>query len=339
MTRTIERIAVIGAGAWGTALAMAAQRAGRTVTLVPRRPEQAASLRTVRRNADYLPDIAIDPSISIDSDPSAVTEADAVLLAVPAQHLRATLETLKPHWRDAVPVLCAKGIERGTGLLMPELASRMLPDHGPIVLSGPNFAREVALDLPAAVTLAGRDADAVTALTRALGTRRFRPYVSDDPIGAAVGGAVKNVLAIACGIVEGRELGENARAALITRAMVEIRELARAKGGRRETPMGLSGLGDLLLTCTSRQSRNYSLGVALGGGATLSDLLAKKRGVVEGVETAAAIRALADGLGLDMPIAFAVEAVLHRGAAIEDTMAQLLGRRFRTELDDAGAAP
>src|SRR5690606_4596917 len=169
----------------------------------------------------------------------------------------ARLETLKPHWGDAVPVLGAKGIERGTGLLMPELAAAILPDHAPILLSGPNFAREVALDLPAAVTLAGRDPDAVAALTQALGTRRFRPYVSDDPIGAAVGGAVKNVLAIACGIVEGRELGENARAALITRAMVEIRELARAKGGRRETPMGLSGLGDLLLTCTSRQSRNY----------------------------------------------------------------------------------
>ncbi len=336
MAAKIGTIAVIGAGAWGTALAIAAQRAGRRVTLVPRRPEQADAIERTRVNEAYLPGCRIDPSIAVTADETVALAADAILLAVPAQHLRATLERLRPRWQRAVPVLCAKGIERSTGLLMPELAAEMLSGHPAVVLSGPNFAREVANDLPAAVTLAGSDAATVAALMGALGTRRFRPYASDDPIGAAIGGAVKNVLAIAAGIVEGRGLGENARAALITRALVEIRQLALAKGGRPETPMGLSGLGDLLLTCTSLQSRNYSLGHALGAGEKLATLLEGRRTVVEGVETAAAIRALADRLGLDMPIAFAVDAILHRGAAIEETIGQLLGRPFRTEIEAAG---
>ena len=284
MAARIETVAVIGAGAWGTALAIAAQRAGRRVTLVPRRAEQAAALARDRVNETYLPGIELDPAIAVTADETAALggdagAADAILLAVPAQHLRATLERLLPHWQRAIPVLCAKGIERSTGLLMPELAAELLPDHPSIVLSGPNFAREVALDLPAAATVAGRDAATVTALMNALGTKRFRPYASDDPIGAAIGGAVKNVLAIAAGIVDGRGLGENARAALITRALVEIRHLALAKGGRPETPMGLSGLGDLLLTCTSRQSRNYSLGHALGAGEKLAN---SARGTADG---------------------------------------------------------
>jgi glycerol-3-phosphate dehydrogenase (NAD(P)+) len=332
MTRAIESIAVIGAGAWGTALAIAARRAGRRVTLVARRTEQANAIARSRVNEAYLPGCKIDHAIDVTTDEAVIRSVDAILLVVPAQHLRTTLERLRMNWKDAVPVLCAKGIERGTGLLMPEVCGELLPDHPSVVLSGPNFAREVALDLPAAVTLAGRDAATVTALMNALGTQRFRPYASDDPIGAAIGGAVKNVLAIAAGIVEGRGLGENARAALITRALVEIRQLAMAKGGRPETPMGLSGLGDLLLTCTSRQSRNYSLGFALGAGQTLASLLAGRRTVVEGVETAAAIRALADRLKLDMPIAVAVDAILHHGAAIDGTVGQLLGRPFRTEL-------
>jgi glycerol-3-phosphate dehydrogenase (NAD(P)+) len=334
----MDRIVVVGAGAWGTALAIEADRAGRAVTLVPRRPEQAALIARTRSNEAYLPGCPLDPAIAVTADESSVAGADAVLLAMPAQHLRAALERLRPLWRRAVPVVCAKGIERTTGLLMPELAQAILPERPAIVLSGPTFAREVAQDLPAAVTLAGHDEATVDALMQALGTRRFRPYASDDPIGAAVGGAIKNVLAIAAGIVEGRRLGENARAAMITRALVEIRHLVRAKGGRPETPMGLSGLGDLLLTCTSRQSRNYSLGVALGGGQSQASLLDGRRTVVEGVETAAAIRSLADRLGLDMPIAFAVEAILHRGAAIDETIGQLLGRPFRTEIEAEASA-
>jgi glycerol-3-phosphate dehydrogenase (NAD(P)+) len=333
----MDRIVVVGAGAWGTALAIAVRRAGRTVTLVPRRPDHAAEIAARRVNEPYLPGCSIDPAIAVTADETCVGDADAVLLAAPAQHLRATLERLRPHWRRAVPVVCAKGIERTTGLLMPEVVAAMLPEPKPVVLSGPTFAREVAQDLPAAVTLAGHDAATVEALMAALGTRRFRPYASDDPTGAAIGGATKNVLAIAAGIVEGRRLGENARAAMITRALVEIRHLAHAKGGRPETPMGLSGLGDLLLTCTSPQSRNYSLGLALGAGEPLAAILAGRRTVAEGVETSAAIRALAGRLGLDMPIAFAVEAILHQGAEIDATIGQLLARPFRTEIDpDAG---
>jgi glycerol-3-phosphate dehydrogenase (NAD(P)+) len=331
MTHPIDRIAVIGAGAWGTALAIAARRAGRSVTLVPRRAEQARAIAQSRINDAYLPGCPLDPAIAVTADPANAADADAMLVATPAQHLRAALARLTPARATAPIVLCAKGIERATGLLMPELVAEVLPGRPVAVLSGPTFAGEVARDLPTAVTIASTDAATVDALMTALGTRCFRPYASDDPIGAAVGGAIKNVLAIACGIVAGRGLGENARAALVTRGLAEIRRLARAKGGRPETPMGLSGLGDLLLTCTSPQSRNYSLGAALGAGQALDAILAGRRTVAEGVGTASAIRALADRLGLDMPIAFAVDAILHAGADIDGTIGQLLARPFRTE--------
>ena len=341
MTEPIERIVVLGAGAWGTALAIATHRAGRTVTLCARREEQATTIAATRVNETYLPGCAIDPAIAVTSDPAIVAAADAVLLALPAQHLRTTLERIAPLWNKgnkadgnrAAAVICAKGIERTTGLLMPEIVAECLPGRKLAMLSGPTFAAEVARDLPTAVTLAASDAGTREALIAALGTKRFRPYGSDDPIGAAVGGAVKNVLAIGCGIVAGRGLGENARAALVSRALVEIQLLARAKGGRPETPMGLSGLGDLLLTCTSSQSRNYSLGAELGAGRTLEAILAGRRSVAEGVETAAALAMLARRLGLDMPIAFAVEAVLHGGATIEAAIETLLGRPFRAELN------
>jgi glycerol-3-phosphate dehydrogenase (NAD(P)+) len=333
VTGSIERIVVLGAGAWGTALAIAAHRAGRKVTLCARRNEQAAAMAATRVNETYLPGCAIDPAIGITADASVAAAADAVLLALPAQHLRATLERIAPAWKKSAAVICAKGIERTTGLLMPEIVAECLPGRPLAMLSGPTFAAEVARDLPTAVTLAASDAGMREALIAALGTKRFRPYGSDDPIGAAVGGAVKNVLAIGCGIVAGRGLGENARAALVSRALVEIQLLARAKGGRPETPMGLSGLGDLLLTCTSSQSRNYSLGVELGAGRSLEAILAGRRTVAEGVETAAALAMLARRLGLDMPIAFAVEAVLHGGATIEAVTDMLLGRPFRAELN------
>ncbi|MEX2202398.1 MAG: NAD(P)H-dependent glycerol-3-phosphate dehydrogenase [Dongiaceae bacterium] len=332
MKHPIERIVVLGAGAWGTALAIAAHRAGRKVTLCARRDEQAASIASCRVNETYLPGCRIDPAIAVTSDLAIVADADAVLLALPAQHLRAALERIEDSWNKAAAVICAKGIERTTGLLMPEIVAECLPGQKLAMLSGPTFAAEVARDLPAAVTLAASDAGTREALIAALGTKRFRPYGSDDPIGAAVGGAAKNVLAIGCGIVAGRGLGENARAALVTRALVEIQLLARAKGGRPETPMGLSGLGDLLLTCTSPQSRNYSLGAELGAGRALDAILAERRSVAEGVETAAALATLARRLGLDMPIAFAVEAVLHGGASIEAAIETLLGRPLRAEL-------
>jgi glycerol-3-phosphate dehydrogenase (NAD(P)+) len=228
-------------------------------------------------------------------------------------------------------VICAKGIELNSGALMSEVVGETLPGRPVAVLSGPTFAAEVARGLPTAVTIASADRPVAADLVETLGSQTFRPYASDDVIGAEIGGAVKNVIAIACGITEGHQLGENARAALITRGLAEITRLCVAKGGRAETMAGLSGLGDLTLTCTSRTSRNYALGIDLGRGAKLADILARRRTVVEGVATAAAVTKLAARLGVEMPIANAVADVLHRGTDIDATIAALLARRFRAE--------
>jgi glycerol-3-phosphate dehydrogenase (NAD(P)+) len=228
-------------------------------------------------------------------------------------------------------VLCAKGIETGSGALISEIAAAALPQSPLAALSGPTFAGEVARGLPTAVTLATGDAELGGRLIAALGTRSFRPYLAPDIVGAEIGGAVKNVLAIACGIVAGRRLGDNARAALITRGLAEMMRLAVAKGGRAETLMGLSGLGDLTLTCTGLQSRNHSLGVALGEGKSLAAVLEGRRSIAEGVASAGAVSALAQRLGVEMPIVAAVDAILNQGAAIDETIAALLGRPFRSE--------
>jgi glycerol-3-phosphate dehydrogenase (NAD(P)+) len=227
-------------------------------------------------------------------------------------------------------VICAKGIERGSGKLMSEVAAETLPHAALAVLSGPTFAAEVARGLPTAVTLATREPIGERLLA-AIGSPTFRPYLSGDPVGAQVGGAVKNVIAIACGIVTGRGLGDNARAALMTRGLAEVMRLGAALGARPETLMGLSGLGDLSLTCNGLQSRNMSVGMALGQGRTLAQALAGKRSIAEGVESAAAIAELAARRGVDMPIVAAVDAILHCGAAIDDTVASLLARPFKTE--------
>jgi glycerol-3-phosphate dehydrogenase (NAD(P)+) len=251
---------------------------------------------------------------------------------VPAQHLRSVASALAPVLHQGIPVvLCAKGIEAKTGALMSEIASAVLPAAKLAVLSGPTFAGEVARGLPTAVTLATADAALGQTLIAALGTRSFRPYLASDVIGAEIGGAVKNVLAIACGIVVGRRLGDNARAALITRGLAEMVRLATAKGGRPETLMGLSGLGDLTLTCTGLQSRNHSLGVALGEGQILADIIGPRRSIAEGVDSAGAVAGLAARLGIEMPIVAAVDAILHRAADIGETIATLLARPFRSE--------
>lgn len=326
-------LAVVGAGAWGTALALVAARAGRSVRLLARRAARAEAIAARHENEAYLPGIPLDPAIAVTADrAAALAAAEAVLLVVPSQHVRATLAQLGPSFARGLPlVLCAKGVERDTLMLTTEVAAELAPASPCAVLSGPTFAREVALGLPTAVTLACTDTGLGRRLAATLGGPAFRPYLSDDPIGAEIGGATKNVIAIACGIVAGRRLGDNARAALMTRGLAEITRLAVALGGRRSTLGGLSGLGDLTLTCNNPQSRNMALGIALGEGRTLAQALAAARGVVEGVDSAQSIAALAAKHGVDMPIVAAVEAILHRGAAIEATMQALMARPFANE--------
>jgi glycerol-3-phosphate dehydrogenase (NAD(P)+) len=255
-----------------------------------------------------------------------------VLLVVPAQFLRGVALRLAACLVPGTPLLlCAKGIEVGSLLPMSEIARQVLPGMPLAVLSGPTFAAEVARDLPTAVTVASVAPATARLFAEILGGPRFRPYLSEDPIGAEIGGAVKNVLAIACGIIEGRGLGDNARAALITRGLAEMTRLGVAAGGRADTFAGLSGLGDLVLTCNAAQSRNYALGEALGRGTRLDAALAGRRAVVEGVATAAAATALAARLAVDMPITQAVDAVLHHGRSIDTMAAALLSRPYRSE--------
>lgn len=332
----MERIGVIGAGAWGTALAVAARRAGREVVLWARDPELAAEIGTRHQNPRYLPGVRLDPEIRATASLAEAAACDALLLVTPAQAQREIAVALAPHLSPdhalGQPlVVCSKGIERGSGQLMTEVLAEALPGRATAVLSGPTFALEVARGLPTAVTLATEDAALGAVLVAALGSRAFRPYLSDDVVGAQVGGAVKNVIAIACGIVTGRKLGDNARAALITRGLAEIARLGGAKGARPETLMGLSGLGDLTLTCTSTLSRNYSLGVALGEGETLEALMAGRRSVAEGVFSAGAAVALAARLGVEMPIAGGIDEILNQGAPIEAAIEALLARPFRAE--------
>jgi glycerol-3-phosphate dehydrogenase (NAD(P)+) len=337
----MQRIGVIGGGAWGTSLALLARRAGRAVTLWAREPEVVEGINRDHRNQTYLPGVALDPEIRAVSDPRAAICADAVILAVPAQHLRGLLSTVAGHWPAGVPaVICAKGIERGTCALMSEiveeasgllahqvvteeLGATALERAGP--LSGPSFALEVARGLPTAVTVAGVP-EFCSRVTDALHAGALRVYSTDDVVGVEIGGAVKNVLAIACGIVRGRRMGDNARAALITRGLAETARLAAAKGARAETLMGLSGIGDLVLTCSAMRSRNFSLGAALGRGIPLARIIEARISVAEGVDSAEAVCALARRLDVDMPICRAVDAVLNRGADIDVTIAGLLAR-------------
>jgi glycerol-3-phosphate dehydrogenase (NAD(P)+) len=329
----MQRVTVVGAGAWGTALAAVIRATGRTVTLWAREAEVAAAINAGHENAAFLPGIPLDPEIRATDDlAAAVQGAMLLVLATPAQFVRRTALRLAPVLAPAVPVLLvAKGIEQGSGALMTEVLAETLPGAPVAVLSGPTFAAEVARGLPTAVTVASADPALAERIAQRLGSARFRPYVSADPVGVEIGGAVKNVIAIACGIVSGRGLGENARAALITRGLAEMVRLAVAKGGRRETLMGLAGLGDLTLTCNAMQSRNFSLGAALGAGRALAGVLAERRSVAEGVETAPAVAALARRLGIDMPIVDAVDAILHRGAAIDAAIRALLARPFKPE--------
>ncbi|HEY1505884.1 MAG TPA: NAD(P)H-dependent glycerol-3-phosphate dehydrogenase [Stellaceae bacterium] len=328
----MQRFGIIGGGAWGTALAQVLRRAGRDVVIWAREAEVVVAIDTGHNNPLFLPGIALDPAIRATADLAEAARTDVVLLVAPAQHLRALCKQLGPSLAPATPlVICAKGIEEESGALLSEVAAEILPRTELAVLSGPTFAAEVAKGLPTAITLAAGDAKLGQRLIAALGTREFRPYFTDDVAGAQIGGAVKNVMAIACGIVMGRGFGDNARAALITRGLAEMVRLALAKGGKAETLMGLSGLGDLTLTCSSTQSRNHSLGLALGKGETLDSYVAGRRSVAEGVSSSAAAAALAKKLKIEMPIVSAIDAILHRGAAIDAAIEALLTRPFKAE--------
>jgi glycerol-3-phosphate dehydrogenase (NAD(P)+) len=320
-----KSVAVIGAGAWGTALATVAARAGREVVLYARDAARAAGIAATRNNPK-LSGARLGASIAVTHDIATAARAQIILVATPAQNLRAAVTALAPHLAQAVPVIaCAKGIERGTRKFMTEVIAEAAPAAIPGILSGPSFAEDVARGLPTAVTLAATDEKLASALVQALGSSTFRPYHSTDIRGVEIGGAAKNVLAIAAGIVVGRKLGASAQAALTTRGFSELMRLARACGASNETVAGLSGLGDLILTCSSPQSRNLALGIALGRGA------ARPGGLAEGEFTAPVLVELAASLGVEMPVSNAVAAILSGAATIDQAIEGLLTRPFRAE--------
>jgi glycerol-3-phosphate dehydrogenase (NAD(P)+) len=327
MTFDTPHVGIIGAGAWGTALAILANRAGSSATLWTRNAQVIESIQSRRENSQYLPEQFIDPAIMVTDKTDFIGNCDMLLVTIPAQSLRTVAISLSDTVPSHVPIILAtKGIERGSLMLMSEVVQSILP-YNPIgILSGPNFAREAAAGLPTATTLALFQTQLADKITYAIGGKYFRLYVNDDPIGTQIGGAVKNVLAIAAGIVEGRKLGENARAALITRGMVEIARLAKAKGGNEETLMGLSGIGDMMLTCMSTKSRNYSLGVNIGRGT-----MRPSGGLTEGVATAESVTQLARKLGVAMPIASAVHDVLAGNLQVGTAIERLLERPLVSE--------
>ncbi|RRN64833.1 NAD(P)H-dependent glycerol-3-phosphate dehydrogenase [Caulobacter sp. 602-1] len=329
---TFKHVGVIGAGAWGTALAQVCARAGLQVTLQAREPEVVTAVNERHENVVFLPGVGLEPGITAVTELAALADCDLILAVAPAQHLRAALAAFAPHRQAGAPiVLCAKGVEQGTLKLMTEVAAEALPDAPIAVLSGPSFAGEVARNLPAAVTLACADEALGRAIAEAIATPTFRPYTASDLIGAEAGGAVKNVLAIACGVVEGKGLGRNAHASVITRGFAELTRLAVALGAKPETLSGLCGLGDLVLTCSSPQSRNMSVGLALGQGLTLEQALAGKVSVAEGVASAPAVRALARKVGVEVPICEAVAAILAGEIGVDAAIARLLSRPLKSE--------
>lgn len=323
------RIGVVGAGAWGTALAQVAAAGGEEVLIWAREGEVVEAINARHENPLFLKGLRLSPTIRAVDALDGLEPCEAFLLVTPAQHLRSVLGALPA---DGKPlVLCAKGIEEGTGLLMHEVAAQAQPGSPVAVLSGPTFAHEVASGLPTAVTLAAEERGIGERLIARIARPAFRPYYSDDVAGAEIGGAVKNVLAIACGVVEGRGLGLNARAALISRGFAEMTRFGLAKQARPETLAGLAGLGDLVLTCSSTSSRNFSLGKGIGEGTRAADLLADRRTVAEGAFTAPVLKLAADALGVDMPIVAAVCALLDEQASVDEVVERLLARPLRHE--------
>jgi glycerol-3-phosphate dehydrogenase (NAD(P)+) len=323
------RIGVVGGGAWGTALAQVAAADGAEVLLWALESEVVEAVNGAHENSLYLAGVPLSPSIRAVGELGALAAAEALLIVTPAQHLRGVLGKLPA---GAAPlILCAKGIEAGTRLLMSEVAAQARPGAPIAVLSGPTFAHEVAEGLPTAITLACADETLGAEIADRLARPGFRPYLSTDVIGAEIGGAVKNVLAIACGVVEGAGLGQNARASLISRGFAEMTRFGLARGARPETLAGLSGLGDLVLTCSSTSSRNFSLGKGLGEGRTPTELLADRRTVAEGAHTAPVLAEAARAAGVEMPITDAVCALLTGEAGVKEVIGRLLARPLRSE--------
>jgi glycerol-3-phosphate dehydrogenase (NAD(P)+) len=323
------KLGVIGGGAWGTALAQVAAAGGRETLLWALEPEVVEAVNGRHENTIFLAGVPLDPAIRATSDLSEMDACDAWLVVTPAQHMRAVLERAADC--DKPLVLCSKGIEEQSGMLLHQVARAACPNAGVAVLSGPTFAHEVAKGLPTAVTLAAEDGSLAERLRDRLNQPTFRIYVSDDLAGAEIGGAVKNVLAIACGVVEGKGLGQNARAALIGRGFAEMTRFGLAFGARRETLAGLSGLGDLVLTCSSTSSRNYSLGKGIGEGRSAAELLADRKTVAEGAFTAPVLARLAKEKGIDMPIVEAVDALIAGRANVDEVLGALLSRPPRSE--------
>jgi glycerol-3-phosphate dehydrogenase (NAD(P)+) len=323
---SFRSVAVIGAGAWGTALAGVAARAGRDVVFYARQPERAAEISATRANPK-LPGARLDANVEVTGDIARAAAADIILIATPAQNLRDAVAALAPHLARATPVVaCAKGIERGTHKFMTEVIAETARDAMPAILSGPSFALDVARGLPTAVTLAAKDEALAAALVQALRSPTFRPYHTTDVRGVEIGGAAKNVLAIAAGIVVGRKFGASAQAALTTRGFSEMARLGRACGARSETLAGLSGLGDLILTCSSPQSRNFTLGIALGRGER-----PPRDKLAEGEFTAPVLVELAASQQVDMPVSQAVAAILSGATTIDEAIESLLTRPFKAE--------
>ncbi len=325
-------VGIVGGGAWGTALAQTLRLAGRDVLIWAREAEVVAEINASHANTPFLPGVTLDPGVGATADLADMASRDAVLMVAPTQHVRGVAADMARHLPAGKPVvICAKGLEQATGKLLGEVLSETLPQATRAVLSGPSFAAEVARGLPAALTLATADETLGQALAAALGGRHLRIYWSSDVVGVQLGGAVKNVLAIGAGIVDGRGLGASAHAALVTRGFAELRRFGAALGARPETLMGLSGLGDLLLTCGSAQSRNMSLGRALGQGQTLQAVLGSRRSVAEGVYTAAAVARVAAAKAIDMPISQAVHAIVEGRLTIDAAIEALLSRPQRAE--------
>lgn len=329
----ISTACVIGAGAWGTALATMCVRAGLHTRLWCRSPSLAAAIADDRENRKYLPGHRLPEDLQVTSNLSEIAGSDLLILATPAQATRDVVTELSKHTNKQAPlIVTAKGLERGSNKFLTDVV-RETSDLQPLVLSGPSFAADVVAGLPTAITLAGEDAQQTSEIAHALSTRSFRIYVSQDMKGVQIGGAVKNVLAIAVGICAGKGLGASAQAALLARSFAELRRLAAVLGAHSETLFGLSGLGDLALTCSSTQSRNFSLGVELGKGVDLETILASRTAVSEGVHTAGVVCAIAAAHGIEMPVCEAVARIVSDSANVDDEITQLMTRPLRAEHD------